>query len=656
MGKPTIASYGSWTSPLTPDLIVSETTRLGQVTVDGDTLYWLEGRPTENGRNLLVRLTADGHSTDMTPFPFNVRTRVHEYGGGAYVVSRGIAYFSHFADQQLYCQQPGGAPQQLTYEDHCCYADAIVDHTHHRLIVIREDHRDSSQEPMNTIVSLPLQAYTDSAETSERVSSREPQVLVSGHDFYSSSRLNPDRTQLAWLAWNHPNMPWDGTELWVGTVTKEGDIVDARCVVGGQDESIFQPEWSPDGILHFISDRSGWWNLYRIEEETLHALCPMNAEFGQPQWVFGLTTYGFESASKIICTYTQHGKWYMGRLDVSTSRVEVFDLPYTDISSVHIQGRRVACVASSPSEATAIIRIDLATQEVEVIRQSADFSVDSKVLSLPQAIDYPTKDGQTAHAFFYKPQNADFLAPSGSRPPLMVKSHGGPTAAASSACNLMIQFWTSRGFAILDVNYGGSTGYGRAYRKRLDGQWGMTDVDDCVAGVQFLIDHGEVDPQRVTITGGSAGGYTTLCALTFRDCFTAGSSYYGVSDLEALVRDTHKFESRYLDRLVGPYPQAQSLYHQRSPIHYTEKLSCPVILFQGLDDKVVPPNQTEMMFQAVRRKGLPVAALTFEGEQHGFRRPDTIKRVLDAELYFYSKIFHFDLADPVEPIIIENMA
>ena len=428
-----------------------------------------------------------------------------------------------------------------------------------------------------------------------------------------------------------------------------------RCVAGGTDVSIFQPEWSPDGRLHFVSDQSGWWNLYRLDNEHVTALYPMEAEFGEPQWVFGQRLYAFDSPAHAICAYTHNGFWHLGRLDTKQHTLERFDLPYTTFDDVHVQQSRIVCTASSPSDPTSVIQIDTGSQAVTVLRRSVDFSPNPRYLSMPSAVTYPTRDGSTGHAFYYPPRNEDFQSPPAERPPLLVKSHGGPTGASSPTFNLMIQYWTSRGFGVLDVNYGGSTGYGRIYRERLNGQWGIVDVDDCVSAVMALIDRDVVDPARVTITGGSAGGFTTLCALTFRDCFTAGSSYYGVSDLEALARDTHKFESRYLDRLVGPLPEQKALYDQRSPIHFTDRLSAPLILFQGLEDKVVPPNQAENMFNAVKAKGLPVAYIAFEGEQHGFRQAKHIKQVLDNELFFYSRIFGFVPADSVETFPIANL-
>ncbi len=646
MTEPTVAPYGSWKSPLTSDRIVSKSIKLGQISLCGDQVYWIESRPTEGGRSAIIRLHDDGSREILTPQPFNARTRVHEYGGAPYLVANNVLYFSNFADQRLYRQIPGQVPEPLTPKASLFYADGIYDHTRNRLICIREDQTNAHHEPINTIVSISLDHTGEPPPGS---------ILVSGNDFYASPRLSPNGNPLAWITWNHPNMPWDGTELRIADIQQDGTLAHSRCVAGGSDESIFQPEWSPEGILHFVSDRTGWWNLYRWQEERVHPLCPMDAEFGLPQWAFGQRLYDFESSSSLICAYTRKGLWHLARLDTTNDHLNTFDLPYTDFGNVLVRGGNVLCTASSPSHPHSIIQLDLATHHVNILRQAIDFTIEEKYVSAPTAIEYPAKDGHTAHAFYYPPQNADFQAPKGEQPPLMVKSHGGPTAAASTTFNLMIQYWTSRGFAVLDVNYGGSTGYGRAYRERLNSQWGLVDVDDCVSAVQYVIDQGKADASRVTITGGSAGGYTTLCALTFRDCFTAGSSYYGVSDLEALVRDTHKFESRYLDRLIGPYPERKDLYDQRSPIYFTDQLSCPLILFQGLEDKVVPPNQAEKMFDAVKAKGLPVAYVAFEGEQHGFRRPENIKRVLDNELYFYSKVFGFTPAEGEEPVHIENL-
>lgn len=643
MTEPKTAGYGSWKSPITSDLIASGAVRLDvQIELEGDDVYWVETRPTEEGRYVIVRRSRDGQAADVTPKPYNVRTRIHEYGGGAFIIDNGTVYFSNFADQRLYRQDTGAKPHPITPEGDVRYADGVIDHRRGRIVCVCEDHTVDDNEPANSLVGISLDG------------TGHVQQLVSGNDFYSSPRVSPDGSHLAWLTWNHPNMPWDSTELWVGEITENGSISHAVLVAGGSDESICQPRYALDGTLYFISERTGWWNLYRWRDRHVEPLCEMDAEFGAPQWVFGLSNYGFESAERLVCTYIKDGVSYLASLDTLTRRFETIDIPYTSITSLQSTPGYVVLLASSPDEATAIVRLELATKKIDVLRRSTEVTTEPGYLSVPQAIEFPTEHGLTAYALYYKPKNRDFVAPPSERPPLLVISHGGPTSATSSTLNLTIQYWTSRGFAVADVNYGGSTGYGRAYRQRLDGQWGIVDVDDCVNCTRYLIERSEVDGERAAIRGGSAGGYTTLAALTFRSLFKAGASFYGVSDLEALAKDTHKFESRYLDRIVGPYPDRRDLYVERSPINFVERLSCPVIFFQGNEDRVVPPSQAEVMVNALRQKGVPVAYILFEGEQHGFRRAQNIKRALDAELYFYSRIFGFELANPIEPVLIEN--
>ena len=647
MSQGKTAPYGSWKSPITSDLIVKESIGLGQVKMDGNDIYWIEMRPSEGGRQVIVRRATAGQNIDVSPREFNARTRVHEYGGGDYVAHDATVYFSNFADQQIYKQSAESAPRIISkdsIDSSVRYADAVMDERRDRIICIREDHRREGREAVNELVAIPNDGNI------------EARVLVSGRDFYSSPRISPDGSRLAWLAWNHPNMPWDGCELWIGKFDYGGAIVDQRLIAGGPRESIFQPEWSPDGGLHFVSDRTGWWNIYRADEHgSVENICEMEAEFGVPQWVFGLSTYAFESADKIVCTFAERGIWRLGLIDTRTRTLERIDVNYTDIGYLCAAQGRAVFRAGSPNASVAIMEMDLASRETKVLQRANKIQIDPGYISEPQPIEFPTEHGLTAHGFFYRPKNSDFHGPANEKPPLLVKSHGGPTSAAVASLQLGIQYWTSRGIAVLDVNYGGSTGYGRDYRERLNTAWGIVDVDDCVNGAKFLAACGEVDGNRLMIDGGSAGGYTTLCALTFRDDFKAGASHYGVSDLEALELDTHKFESRYSDTLIGPYPERRDLYTERSPINFTDRLSCPVIFFQGLEDKVVPPNQAEMMVEALRKKGLPVAYVAFEGEQHGFRRAENIKRSLDGELYFYSRVFGFELADEVEPVPIENL-
>jgi dipeptidyl aminopeptidase/acylaminoacyl peptidase len=645
----TLAPYGSWKSPITSDVIVAGSIRLGELRLVAGAVYWSEGRPTEAGRTVVVRWH-EGQTTDLTPPPFNARTRVHEYGGGAFNVMDGALYFSHFADQRLYRQRvnhPDATPEAVTPENKLRYADAVWDGLRQRLICIAEDHTaedhaENDQEPTNQIVAI-----APATQTIE--------VLVSGNDFYASPRLSPDGSQLAWITWNHPNMPWDGTELWVAAVQADGTLGPAQQIAGGLNESIFQPEWSPDGVLYFVGDRTGWWNLYRWQNDQVEAVCPKDAEFGLPQWVFGMTTYGFESAESLICSYVEAGVQHLARLHTRTLELNEITTPYDSVSGLQVEGKWAVFLGGSATKTSAIALLNLTTGEIQELRRSSEIEINAGYLSVPKVLEFPTENGLTAYGFYYAPQNQDHQAPADERPPLLVKSHGGPTAATSATFNPGIQYWTSRGIAVLDVNYGGSTGYGRAYRERLKGQWGIVDVDDCVNGAQYLAEQGLVDGDRLCIDGGSAGGYTTLAALAFRDVFKAGASYYGVSDLKALATDTHKFESRYLDGLIGAYPEQADLYRERSPIHAVDQLSCPLIFFQGDEDKIVPPNQAEMMVEALKAKGLPVAYVLYEGEQHGFRKAENIKRTLDGELYFYARVFGFELADEIEAVAIANL-
>jgi dipeptidyl aminopeptidase/acylaminoacyl peptidase len=500
------------------------------------------------------------------------------------------------------------------------------------MIWVCEDHQTGSSQPINTLVEIPIDG------------SRSPRTLVSGNDFYAAPRLSPDNTQVAWLEWRHPNMPWDGTELWVGRCAADGTIAEKKKVAGGDAESICQPEWSPDGVLYFVSDRSGWWNLYRVADDPLsasiviEAVHPLAAEFGSAQWSFRASHYAFVSPHQLICSYSRDGSAFLAAIDLATLVLTPIATEFTEIGSLCAGAADIYFVGASPSHFPAIVKLARSSGQVTILKPSntQDVHVYHGYLSIAQPIEFPTENGLTAFALFHPPANRDFTAPAGELPPLIVRSHGGPTSAFSSALDWGVQYWTSRGFALLNVNYGGSTGYGREYRERLRGQWGIVDVDDCVNGAKHLAASGRVDGKRMAIRGGSAGGYTTLCALTFSNVFKTGASYYGISDLEALAKDTHKFESRYLDGMIGPYPARRDLYIERSPVHFADRLSVPIAFYQGAEDAVVPPNQAEAMVEALKAKGLPFQYLLFDGEQHGFRRAQTIKRTLDAELYFYS--------------------
>jgi dipeptidyl aminopeptidase/acylaminoacyl peptidase len=648
-----VARYGTWASPFSAAAVAAGGVRLGVVTLDGDDVYWLEGRPAEGGRYALVRRAPGGTAADVTPPDMNVRTRVHEYGGDAYLVTGGVVYCSNFADQRIYRLAPGQAPQPITPEGAWFYADFALDARRQRLICIREDHTVQGREAVTTLVSVAIGSDAGSAG----------EIIASGYDFYSTPRLSPDGSTLAWLSWRHPNMPWDGTELWLAEITASGSLEHARQIAGGPAESIYQPGWSPDGTLYYVSDRSGWWRLYRSDYsgrsersvEVVRAPAP-DAEFGRPQWVFATSTWAFAGPSRLVVSYARTGRWHLATVDVASGALTDIAPEVMPYESMTANGTHAVLIAGSVRQPDAILRIDLASGDVETLRRASAVQIDEGYISAAEPIEFPTTGGEIAHAFYYVPRNKDFTAPGGERPPLVVISHGGPTSAARPTLDPQIQFWTSRGFAVADVNYRGSSGYGRAYRERLNRQWGIADVDDVIHALRFLARDGKADEHRAVIRGGSAGGYTTLAALAFHpEVFKAGASYYGVSDLEVLEIDTHKFESRYSHSLVAPYPEAKDVYRARSPIHAIDRLACPLILFQGLEDKVVPPNQSEMMADAVRAKGLPVAYLAFEGEQHGFRKAETIIRSLEAELYFYGAVFGFTPADRIPPVQIDNL-
>jgi dipeptidyl aminopeptidase/acylaminoacyl peptidase len=656
MPKTQIAPYGSWKSPISAEMVFAKANRLIQPLLSGQTLYWIEGRAEEAGRQVIMRRTPDGKIEDCIPPGFNARTRVHEYGGGDYTVAGGEVFFANYADQRLYRCRPGQTPTPLTPAGPLRFADFVYDPCQERLICVCEDHTRTAAVT-NRLVSI-------------RLADGEIQTLVQGRDFYAAPCLSPDGGHLAWLAWDHPNMPWDGCELWTAEVRGDGKLDQFHHPAGGPQESICQPEWSPDGELYFVSDRSGWWNLYRWLEHQVEHLWEIEAEFGQPHWVFGRSLFAFENNRYLLCAYQQKGRAHLARLDTVSLDITPIPTSYTQIESLQAEDGRLYFTGGGPLQPLELVEMSLSHTrrtrdhklslrldvEVTVICRSRADQVDPGFISRPELLEFPTQNDQTAFAIFYPPHNETARAPKGELPPLIVISHGGPTAAAPHTLRFPIQYWTSRGFAVADVDYGGSTGYGRAYRQRLDGQWGVVDMDDCANAARYLAEQGRVDGERMAITGGSAGGYTTLCALTFRPgVFKAGASYYGVSDLHSLATETHKFESRYLDHLVGPYPERKDLYKERSPIHHIDQLACPVIFFQGLDDPVVPPDQSEKMFAAVKAKGLPTAYLAFPGESHGFRKPENLRRALEAELYFYSKIFGFTPADPIEPVQIENL-
>ncbi|HXR27465.1 MAG TPA: prolyl oligopeptidase family serine peptidase [Candidatus Baltobacteraceae bacterium] len=635
---PSIAPYGSWSSPISVDLIAAGRAFPTYPRFDADDVWWEEPRPAEGGRQVGMHRPAEGSTGVAVPPGVDVRTMVHEYGGAAWTVAEGTLYYSDVRDGRLYRIRPGGGPEPLTVPGPLRYADIAVDAPRGRLICVGEDHSGSG-EAVNRLITVDLDSRAPVA----------PEPLVQGADFYAAPRLSPDGRRLAWLSWSHPSMPWDGTTLWVGALGADGDVTDVRRVAGGDDAWIAQPRWSPDGELYFVGEATGWMNLYRWRDGASEPVLPMAADFARPDWVFGVTNYAFVGRGEVLAVGRDAGRDRAWRVAPTGAATEL-TLPLDEIDFVAGHRDRVLLAGDSAADAGGLAVLDLATGGWSWVTRSLDAEVDPGVISIPRSIDYPTTEGAIAHALFYPPRNDAFAGPVGTRPPLIVTSHGGPTASAGAGLRLGIQYFTSRGLAVVDVDYRGSTGYGKAYRRALEGRWGVYDMDDCAAAAAFLVAEGLVDGGRVAIRGGSASGYTTLCALTFRDDFRAGVSYFGIGDLETFARDTHKFESRYLDRLVGPYPAARDLYVSRSPVHFLERLSCPLLIVQGLDDRVVPPSQAEQMVTALAAKGLPYAYLPFEGEGHGLRRAANVRRATEAELAFYGRVFGFRPADDVPPL------
>lgn len=632
--SPVEAAYGTWDSPLSADHLVEHVVRLSQPQVDGDDIYWVESRPSDGGREVIVRRSG-GDVRDVIPAEFYARTRVHEYGGRCYAVRNGTVVFSNWFDQRLWMVREESPPRPLTAEPDVPgsvrFADPVFDAAGTRVFCVRERHLDGTVEGarvVNDLVSISL----DGSGTTD--------VVAEGHDFYSAPRVSPAGDRLCWVTWDLPDMPWDSTRLWSARVSPSGEVTAPALVAGGPAESVTQPRWSPGGVLHYVSDRSGWWNLY---DEAGTALCPMEAEFGRPDWVFGTSTYGFTPGGDLVAVWESDGYERLGRLE--DGRALETPTPFTLFAAVAVSGDAVIAVAASPWEPSAVVRIDR-NGGVDLIRRSQEPFLDQGSVSVPRHVRFPTGKGEYAHANVYLPANPAFSAPARERPPLVVMIHGGPTSAARPVFDRGVQYWTTRGFAVADVNYRGSSGYGRAYRDRLAGSWGVTDVEDCAAAVAWLDSEGLVDGARAVIRGGSAGGFTTLAALAFTDSFAAGASLYGVADLELLARDTHKFESRYLDRLVGPWPEAEAEYRSRSPIHNLDRFTRPLILFQGAEDAVVPAEQSKLMYDALIERGVPVEYVEFEAEQHGFRRAETIVAVATLELDFYRRVLGLEVSPP----------
>ncbi|CAD5165169.1 unnamed protein product [Musa acuminata subsp. malaccensis] len=665
VGEKVTAPYGSWKSPITADVVAGADKRLGGISVGGDgRLVWIETRPEEGGRAVIVKESTklEDKPTDVIPSEFASRTLAHEYGGGAFAVSEDIIIFSNYKDQRLYKFFVGGPSPVPITPDYggplVCYADGYFDPHYSRYITVMEDHRKSNLNPSTTIACIHL----------NDVNIQDPKELVSGNDFYAFPRVDPSGKRMAWIEWSHPNMPWDKAELWVGYFSENGELSKRICVAGGDPtivESPTEPKWSPKGELFFITDRgSGFWNIYKwIEHKNnVVAVYPFNAEFTRPLWVFGISSYDFVGKDgendNIVCTYRQNGRSYIGILDSVKGSFSSLDIHLTDIGNIVSGSCCLYIEGASATHPLSIVKVTLDATQSKAIESSVlwssspDLTKYEPYFSLPEIIEFPTEcPGQNAYAYFYPPSNPIYQACSDEKPPLLVKSHGGPTSESHCILDLNIQYWTSRGWAFVDVNYGGSTGYGREYRERLLGQWGTVDVNDCCSCARFLVECGKVDGERLCITGRSAGGYTTLACLAFRETFKAGASLYGVADLTLLRAETHKFESYYLDNLVG----SENAYFERSPINFVDKFTCPVILFQGLEDKVVPPVQARKIYKALIDKGLPVALIEYEGEQHGFRKAENIKFTLEQQMMFFARLVgHFQVADPISPIKIDN--
>ncbi len=635
--------FGGWPSPISAAGATGAQNRLGQVVVDGATVLWLEGRPAEGGRvTLMARDIAGAQPRELTPAPVSVRTRLHEYGGACVAARDGLLVLVDDRDQRLHrLDRKGGLrPISPATSGTLRFAEPLIDWPRRRVLAIAEDHA-AGAEPANRLVAVPLDGG-------------DPVTLAEGHDFFACPRLSPDGRRLAWLVWDHPDMPWDATRLMTADLTAGGDLRNPRCVAGASgDEAVLQPEFLPDGRLLYLGDRTGYWNLWAEGGgEPLHG---RRNDCGGPLWQLGSRWWAPIDSERCLLTWSEAGFDRLGLFSIADGRLEPIDLPFAELGELQARGETAFFRASAVDRPGVIASLDLETRSLAILREAGPIEVASEWLARPRPISFESEGGRTAHAFHYPPTNPDCSGPAGEKPPLIVRSHGGPTGAASPGLRLGYQFWTSRGFAIVDVDYAGSAGYGRAYRRSLEGQWGIRDVEDCIAAARHLVAAGLADPRRLIISGGSAGGFTTLAALTFHDTFGAGASYYGIGDLEALARTTHKFESRYLDRLIGPWPERADLYRERSPIHATDRLACPLILFQGLEDKVVPPEQAFAMRDALRQKGLPVACIAFPEEGHGFRSAAAQKEALLAEYAFYCRVFGIAPSEPLPPIEIENL-
>ncbi|MFB6254367.1 MAG: prolyl oligopeptidase family serine peptidase [Halobacteriaceae archaeon] len=641
--------FGEWESPISSQMIASDTLSFGGVVVDNGDVWWLERRPNEGGRGVLVRWRDSKAIADITPSEYNVRTLVHEYGGGDFYVHNGTAWFVNYDDQRIYRQAENQSPTPITPEptetDEYRYADMELTPNGERLYCVREHHGEDQDEPTNELVRL-----SPDGENS-------PTVVETGHDFYSFPRVDPSGTKITWTSWDHPNMPWDATTLHMAEIDGSGDLYNKRSVIDNEEESIFQPSWSPSGVLHFVSDRSNWWNIYAVDNSDIQSVYREEAEFGSPQWGFDLSTYTFLPDGRIVAIKNKRSTQEIGV--ISDGEFDPLDIPLDIIPRPYLKSdeERIAFIAGDTTHPISVVT-GKPDDGFSVIKKSVDLDVDTAYISEPEHIEFPTSNGETAYGLYYPPTHPTASPPDNDQPPLVVLSHGGPTGQTFPILSISgppsIQFLTSRGFAVVDVNYRGSTGYGRNYRDRLKGNWGILDVEDCIRAAEYLIEHRNIDPNRVAIEGGSAGGYATLCGVTFHNAFDAGVSHYGVADVKQLAENTHKFESRYLDSLIGPLPDAEDEYRERSPVHHAERIRCPLLLLQGGEDKVVPPSQAKAMRKSLSENDVPHGYLEFPEEQHGFRKAESRKRASEAELSFYSQVFDFEPADSIPHIEVST--
>lgn len=650
------APFGTWQSDISGDYLASRSIRMGETQWCDGELFWIESRPEEQGRQTVVCLTPGEQPRGLLPAPWDARSRVHEYGGGHYRASRDFVFFIQATDQQIYAlNRHTNEVKALTAETECRFADPYYHAPSQTLYAICEKHQHGDQQPANHLVQIKLNASWPAAL----------ELIEGDHDFVSNPRVSPCGKWLSYLTWDHPQMPWDGGQVWVRHLNADR-IGPAAAVAGGEEESVFEPQWSPTGDLYWVSDRSNWWNLQRLpapmitrvadqqHHQHIENVLPMEAEFATPQWVFGMSTYGFPDDTTILATFSQNGTWQLAQLTRAGAqwRLDLVATPCNSIAHVSACDGQGAFIGATPYHPSAVHVV--ANSDVKAVTYLEE-TLDRADVSVAQPIEFPCKQpDQKAYGFFYAPANSQFTAPENTLPPLIVVGHGGPTGACDPSFAYKIQYWTNRGFAVLDVNYRGSTGYGRRFRQLLQKQWGVADVEDLCSAAEFAVAQGWVNPQQLIIRGSSAGGLTVLSALTDRNTFHAGVSLYGVADLELLARDTHKFESRYLDGLIGPYPEEKEVYIQRSPIHKVTQIDCPILVFQGLQDKVVPPNQAELLVESVRARGVPVAYVTYAQEGHGFRSADAISHQVNTELAFYQTIFQLgetkETADGVQKL------